>query len=114
MVAHLGASKGKFLYSAVSGHQDGSEHFTLYSLADKFNQTPSQLLCEAFKHAAINAQRLLIHKYPPLSTARYSFIELSEVEQCMEKKCAQGFNTAVQDLNLGPLSQESEALSLSH
>ena len=30
------------------------------------------------------------------------------------KKLAQGFNTAAQDSNLGPLSRESEALPLSH
>ena len=30
------------------------------------------------------------------------------------KKLAQGFNTAAQDSNLGPLNQESEALPLSH
>ena len=47
-------------------------HFT--SLADLFNQTPSQLLCEASSHAANNAQRLFVQKYPPLSIARYSII----------------------------------------
>ena len=30
------------------------------------------------------------------------------------KKLAQGFNTAAQDSNPGPLSQESEALPLGH
>ena len=30
------------------------------------------------------------------------------------KKLAQGFNTAAQDSNPGPLSRESDALSLSH
>ena len=36
--------KGKFLYSAVSSTQNCSNHFTIYSLADLFKQTPSQLL----------------------------------------------------------------------
>ena len=44
----------------------------------------------------------------------YSFIQLSELEQCRVKKLAQGFNTAAQDSNLGPFSRQSEALPLSH
>ena len=43
--------------------------------------------------------------------ARYSFIQLSELEQY---KLAEGFNTVAQDSHMGPLSQESEALPLSH
>ena len=54
------------------------------------------------------------YTYPPLSITRYSFIHLSELEQCRVKKFAQGFNTAEQDSNPGSLSRESEALSLSH
>ena len=50
------------------------------------------------------------YTYPPLSTARYSFRQLSELEQCRVKKRAQGFNTAAQDLNPGSLSRKSEAL----
>ena len=52
------------------------------------------------------------HIYTPLSTARYSSIQLSKLEQCRVKKIAYGLNTAAQDLNPG--SQESEALPLSH
>ena len=63
---------------------------------------------------AINLRRLLVHKYSPLSIARYSFIQLSELEQCRVKKLARGFNTAAQDSNPGSLSRESEALPLSH
>ena len=62
----------------------------LYSLADLFNRRPSWLLWEAFSHAAI-LRRLLVHKYSSLSIARYSFIQLSELEQCRVKKLAQGF-----------------------
>ena len=40
----LKKGKGKFLCSAVSNPQDCSKRFTLYSLADLFNQTPSQLI----------------------------------------------------------------------
>ena len=49
-----------------------------------------------------------------MSIARYSFIQLSGLEQCRVKKLAHGFNTATQDLNPGPLSRESDALPLSH
>ena len=66
-------------------------HFTSYSLADVFNLTPSRLLWETSSHAAVNAQRLFIYKYPPMSIARYSFIQLSELEQCRVKELAQGF-----------------------
>ena len=52
--------------------------------------------------------------YPPLSIARYSFIQLCELEQCRVTTRAQGFNIAAQDSNPGPLSRESEALPMSH
>ena len=55
-----------------------------------------------------------LYTYPPLSKARYSFIQVSELEQCRAKKLAQGSNTAAQDSNPGPLSRESEAVPLSH
>ena len=54
------------------------------------------------------------YTYPPLSIARYSFIQLNKLEQCRVKKLAQCFNTAAQDSNPGSLSRESEALPLSH
>ena len=54
------------------------------------------------------------YTYPPLSIARYSVIQLRELEQCRVNKLAQGFNTAAQDSNPGPLSRESEALPQSH
>ena len=54
------------------------------------------------------------YTYPALSIARYSFIQMSEPEQCRVKKLAQGFNTAAQDSNPGSRSRESEDLPLSH
>jgi len=54
------------------------QNTTLYFLADILKWTPSQLLWEA----AINAWRLFLHKYPPLSIVRYSFIQLKKLEQC--------------------------------
>ena len=53
-----------------------------------------------------------LYTYPPLSIGRYSFIQLSELEQRRVKKLAEGFNTAAQDSNPGPLSRESEVLPL--
>ena len=44
--------------------------------------------------------------YLPLSIAKYSFMQLSELEQCRVKKFAQGFKTAAQNLNPGSLSRE--------
>ena len=54
------------------------------------------------------------YTYPPLSAASYSFIQLSELEQCRVKTLAQGFTTTAQDSNPGSRSQESEALPRSH
>ena len=72
-------SKGEFLHCAIS---QSASHFTLTSLIDLFNQTSYQLLWEVSSHAAINARRLLVYTYQPLSTARYSFIHLCKLEQC--------------------------------
>ena len=87
-------------------------HFT--SLTELFTQTPSRLLWEAFSHMLQLMREGSSYTYPPLSIARYSFIQLSELEQCRVKKIAQGFNTAAQDSNPGSRSRESEALPLSH
>ncbi|KAK2173792.1 hypothetical protein NP493_848g01030 [Ridgeia piscesae] len=51
-----------------------------------FNQTPSQLLWEASSHMLQLMREGCLCKYPPLSLARYSFIQLSELEQRREKK----------------------------
>ena len=67
-------------------------HFT--SLTDLFTQTPSRLLWEASSHMLQLMREGCSYTYPPLSIVRYSFIQLSELEQCRVKKLAQGFNTA--------------------
>ena len=82
--------KCEFLNSAVSNPNNCSKHFTFYSLADLFNRTWSWLLWEASSHTAINTWRLFIYKHPPLFISRYSFILLSELEQCRVTKLAQG------------------------
>ena len=66
-------------------------HFT--SLTDLFTQTPSRLLWEASSHMLQLMREGCSYTYPPLSIVRYSFIQLSELEQCRVKKLAQGFNT---------------------
>ena len=58
-------------------------HFT--SLTDLFNQTPSRLLWEASSHMLQLMREGWSYTYPPLSIARYSFIQLSEMEQCRVK-----------------------------
>ena len=63
-------------------------HFT--SLTDLFTQIPSRLLWEASSHMREGCS----YTYPPLSIVRYSFKQLSELEQCRIKKLAQGFNAA--------------------
>ena len=107
-------SKGKFLYSAVSSHQVRSERFTLY-FPDRLvrSDTISASLGIIQPYATINA-RPLLYTYPPTSIARYSFIQLRELEQCRVKKLVQGFNAAEQDSNPGFRSRESETLPMSH
>ena len=62
-------------------------HFT--SLTDLFTQTPSRLLWEASSHMLQLMREGCSYTYPPLSTARYSFIQLSDLEQCSVNKIAQ-------------------------
>ena len=83
-------------------------HFT--SLTDLFTQTPSRLLWEASSHMLQIIRKGCLYTYPTLSIARYSLIQLSELEQCRVKKIAQGFSTVAQDSNPGSRSRESEAL----
>ena len=98
-------------YSILRIAQSAS-HFT--SLTKLFNQTQSQLLWKASSHMLQLMREVCLYTYPPLSIARYSVIQLSELEQCRVKKLAQGFNTAAQNSNPGLPSRESEALPLSH
>ena len=75
--------RAEVLYSAVYSHKECSKRFTLFSLANLFNQTPFRLLWEVPSHVVINTRRLFVHKYPPLLTiGRYPFIQLSDLEQC--------------------------------
>ena len=67
---HLEEEKGGFLYSAVSSPLNRSLHFT----AGQTCSTPTKLLWEAFRHAAITAQKLFPRIFPSLSIARYSVL----------------------------------------
>ena len=97
--------------------QEGKTHVPYFlnpssntaSMTHLFNQTPSQLLWEASSHMLQLMYKGYLYTYPPLSIARYSFTQLSELE-----KIAQGFNISAQDSNPGSLSRQSEALPLSH
>ena len=86
----LNRKNGDLLYSAASNLQDRSKRFTLYFLADLFDQTTSQLLWKTHKHTAINARRLFLHKYPPHCKTKYSCIQLSELEQRRVNELANG------------------------
>ena len=89
---------------------DSSKHFTLY-FPDRpvHSDTILASLGSIQPYATINARRLLVH----IST-RYSFIQLSELEQCRVKTLAQVHNAAAQDSNPAFRSRESETLPLSH
>ena len=66
----MAEGKFTFLLSAL--------HFTV---ADLLIPSPTRLLLEAFNHAAINAQKIFVHTSTSLFIARYSFIQLSELER---------------------------------
>ena len=51
---------GMFSYSMVSSSWGFSRHFTLHPIAYLFIHMPSQLLQEAFSHAAITVRRLFV------------------------------------------------------
>jgi len=86
--------KGKFLYSAVSSPQDRSKRFTLYFSDRPVHSDTTRLLWEASSHMLQLMCEGCSCTYPPLSIARYSYTQLSELEQCRVKKLPQGFNTA--------------------
>ena len=97
--------KGKFLYSAVSSPQDRSKRFTLY-FPDR--SVHSDTISTSLGSILQLMREGCSYTYPQLSIARYSFIQLSELEQCRVKKLAQGFNTAAQDSNPGSRNRESK------
>ena len=95
--------------------QNRSKHFTLY-FPDRpvHSDAISASLGSIQPCAAINARRLLVLTSTTVYSYRYSFKQLSEMEQCRVKKLTHSFNTAAQDSNPGSRSREPEALPLSH
>ena len=100
------------IYSVLASKSACVTRYTFLTVL--FTHTPSQLLWEASSHMLQLMREDCSYIYPPLSIARYSFTQLSELEQCRVIKVVQGFNTTAQDSNPGDLSRESEALHLSH
>ena len=80
---------GMFLCMAVSSPEDCSKPFTLYFPGRLFNETPSQPLWKVPTTLQLMREGFS-YKYPPVSIARYSFIQLSELEQCRMNIFAQG------------------------
>ena len=88
ILAHKGKGKGMVLYSAVSSPLDRSKRFTLSSPGRPVHSdTVLGFSWKHSSHAAI-AQRLFTH-IPPLSIARYSFIQLSRLRRREVKENAQ-------------------------
>ena len=86
------------LYSAVSSPLDRSKRFTLYPLADLFIPTPFSASL-----GSILAMQQLRNDYsltfPPLSIARYSFIQLSRLRRREVKENAQTSKRYQRDSN---------------
>ena len=100
--------KVSFYIAQYPVHRTAQSAFTHYFPGRPVqSNTISTSLGSIQPHATINVRKAL-------SIARYSFIQLSELEQCRVKKLAQGFNTAAQDSNPGSLSRDSGGLPLSH
>ena len=89
VVACISKSKGRFLYSAVSSPLDHSTRFTCFASpgrpvhSDTNSAFPGSIL--ARQQLRAKAKSLT---FPPLSIARYSFIQLSQLgPQWRELKC---------------------------
>ena len=105
-----------FLYSAVSSPLDRSKRFTLFALSDRpvhsdtNSASPGSILAMQQLHATTKSLT-----FPPLSIARYSFIQLSQQErQWRERKCRIFETVAKGDSNPGSLDCESGILPLSY
>ena len=104
--------KGSFLYSAVSSPLDRSERFTLFAFPDR----PVHSDTNPASPGSILARQQLRAKtksltFPPLSIARYSFIQLG---QWRERKCPIFEMVPKGDSNSGSHDRESGILPLSY
>ena len=66
-------------------------------MADPFKRTPSRPLWEESSDVSINARRQFMHKYLPIFTVRFSFIQLSEsiIVYCASFRFAPIFKVAL-------------------
>ena len=108
--------KKRSLYSAVSSPSDRSKRCTLFALPDRpvhsdtNSASPGSIL--AMQQLRAMTKSLTC---PPLSIARYSFIQLSEQgRQWRERKCPIFETVTKGDSNLGSLHCESGFLPLSY
>ena len=108
--------KRYFLYSTVSSLLDRSKRFTLCAFPDRpvhsdtNSASPGSML--ARQQLRANTKSLTC---PPLSKARYSFIQLSQQgRQWRERKCPIFETVAKGDSNPGSLGCESGILPLSY
>ena len=103
-----------FLHSAVSSTLDCSKPPILHPLADVLIPAPTRLLLEAFSEAAITREYYSL-TFPPLSIARYSFIQPSELGRHGENENTQASKRQQrEDSNPGSLDCESGILPLSY
>ena len=103
-------------FSQVSTHWHAVTNMVTYSISVQFVTAPPAYIfywIEAIQYAATNAWRP-IHNCLPLSTAKYSFSQLSEPRQCGVNKFAKGLTQQPQDANPGSLNRESEGLATEH
>ena len=105
-----------FLYSALSSPLNRSKRFTLFALPDRpahsdtNSASPGNIL--AMQQLRATTKSLT---FPPLSLARYSFIQLSQLgRQWRERKYPIFETVAKGDSNPGSLDCESGILPLSH
>ena len=108
-----------FLYSAVSSPLDRSKRFTLFAppphpgtpvRSDTNSASPGSILVTQQFRAKTKSLT-----FPPLSIARYSFIQLSQLgRQWREQKCTFFETVAKGDSNPGSLDCESGILPLSY
>ena len=102
---HCSKGKGSFLYSAVSSPLDRSKRFTLFAFpgrpvhSDTNSASPGSILVRQQLRA--NTKSITC---PPLSIARYSFIQLSQLgPRWRERKCPIFETVAKGDSNPGSL-----------
>ena len=110
------SKKVVFLYSAVYSPLDCSKRFTLFAFpgrpvhSDTNSASPGSILAMQQLRATTKS-----HTFPPLSIARYSFIQLSQLgRQWRERKCPIFDMVAKRDSNPGSLDCESGILPLSY